>query len=449
MPKGAVVSNKKRFDQDFSPIEGLENESKKTSNKPDDFKHLFSNNTDDHFRIGLTIAKKSVKLYSPFADSDVIVASPLGLKTIIDSDEEDKELDIQNITASIEMLVIDRAEFLLMQNWKNVQLVVSQLNQRPTISKFPNPARIRLAHLAGLGKHYRQSLVFSSIDSPFIELLTACFSNFEGLAYFPYVPSFPKNMTTFIPHWIHSTQESFTEPTMNLKTIPFFVKEAKSSKDLEIVKNDTFPSEDSFGNHIVTTYENIHSNQDYNNLKGSAIPSARVAAFRQRILPRLIRGNDKRVLIYVPDFYDAEILKMMLQKEGLEFCYINEYSSDIEGDRFRSLFGDGKIRILMITERYYFYKRRRIVGAMNFIFLGPPSFPWFGTELINTGFFKNAQKPRENEVDFNEPDTKRKRIEPAEQPLKPQYNVTVLYFSPLESTLISSFLGSASTAQAL
>ena len=49
----------------------------------EDFDVTFAGNTDEHFRIGLSVSKKSIRLYSPFYMADIIIASPLGLRTII------------------------------------------------------------------------------------------------------------------------------------------------------------------------------------------------------------------------------------------------------------------------------------------------------------------------------------------------------------------------------
>ena len=48
-----------------------------------DFKAMFHGNTDDCFRVGITVMRRALKLYADFYSSDIIVASPLGIRTII------------------------------------------------------------------------------------------------------------------------------------------------------------------------------------------------------------------------------------------------------------------------------------------------------------------------------------------------------------------------------
>ena len=49
----------------------------------DDFKKMFAGNSDDFFRVGMVIMRKGIKLFTEFYSSDIIVASPVGLRSII------------------------------------------------------------------------------------------------------------------------------------------------------------------------------------------------------------------------------------------------------------------------------------------------------------------------------------------------------------------------------
>lgn len=80
------------FDSDSDGDEANRCKRKKKKNKkirsdlkPRDHRALFSGNSDDHFRLGIRVTRGAVTLYSDFDDSDIIVASPLGLATYLQS----------------------------------------------------------------------------------------------------------------------------------------------------------------------------------------------------------------------------------------------------------------------------------------------------------------------------------------------------------------------------
>lgn len=67
---------------------------------------------------GVAVLQKSMRLYAPFYSSDIIIASPLGLRTVIGAEGEKKR--DYDFLSSIQMLIIDEADIYLMQNWEHV-----------------------------------------------------------------------------------------------------------------------------------------------------------------------------------------------------------------------------------------------------------------------------------------------------------------------------------------
>ncbi|KAK7503494.1 hypothetical protein BaRGS_00005415 [Batillaria attramentaria] len=156
-----MVSNRKRFKSEYGDA-GHDDDKKGL--KPEDYDALFTGNTDEHFRIGLSVSKKSLRLYSPFYMADIIIASPLGLRTVIGAQgDRDRDYDF---LSSIELLIMDQADVFLMQNWDHVLHLFDHLHLQPRQGHGVDFSRVRMWTLNGWSKHYRQTLIFSSIILP-------------------------------------------------------------------------------------------------------------------------------------------------------------------------------------------------------------------------------------------------------------------------------------------
>ena len=185
-----VVDNYDRFQHDFGPseLEGEEenndddrNRKSVLKSKGKDWQELFGDdsNSDDKFKIGISLTTNSssfhhpqqptkkkknnknkkgisLKLYSEFYKSDIIIASPLGLKLACSSsnnnnEEEDNDnsggdhnKEDVDFLSSIEICIVDHSDVLLMQNWDHVVSSLESLNQQPSkINKDTDYSRVR------------------------------------------------------------------------------------------------------------------------------------------------------------------------------------------------------------------------------------------------------------------------------------------------------------------
>lgn len=310
----------KRFLTEFSSSKELRDPQNK---KPVDYMQTFAGNTDDSFRIGMAITKKSLKLYTDFYDSDVIICSPLSLRMMITSERPDYDF-----LSSIEILVLDQTEIFLMQNWEHVIEIVKHVNLKPANSERVDFSRVKMPFLDEKASLFRQNIVLgSAVFNEAVALFNRSSSNYAGQVVFP-------------------NDVPLTEASISR----VFVKHPQQ-----------------FIRHECTSLESCSD--------------ARFEYFTHVVMPSI--RDETHVLIYVSSYFDFVRLRNFLKREEYNFVSVCEYTDDGKVAQCRSQFVKEGRRLMLYTERIHFYRRFLIKGVRKVIFYQLPSLPQFYSQICN------------------------------------------------------------------
>jgi U3 small nucleolar RNA-associated protein 25 len=333
--------NKKRFEDSYVADEDM------STDKPGDYCELFAGNNDDMFRIGIKFTRKTMKFFSQFYNSDLIIASPLGVRQAISGKKADSDF-----LSSIEILVLDQADALLMQNWEHVTHIMEHLNQQPKEAHGCDFSRVRSWYLDGSAKYLRQTIMLSSYLTPqHISLFATHAQNTAGRAiYQPFHAG-----AILIPQalGIKQTFLRFPSPTLS---------------------ND---------------------------------PTARFKHFTSAILPSIAKmprnpdGSGLGILIYVPDSLDFPKLRnhFSFHPSCVNISYgsldENHAPATKEARRARSHFETGRHSVLLYTERAHHFFRHKLRGVKKVVFYGVPTNPIFYEEV---GAFMEQEDVRDASI---------------------------------------------------
>ncbi|XP_017045026.1 U3 small nucleolar RNA-associated protein 25 homolog [Drosophila ficusphila] len=325
------IANYERFLQDYS---GNTIYFPKTNPKPVDYEQTFSGNTDDNFKLGIRFTKKTMSLFSDMNLSDILIASPLGLRMLVT--DKDNDFDFLN---SIELLVIDQAELFLAQNWENLLHSLDHLHLQPQKLPDANCQRVRTWCLSGASSFYRQTLLFSSHDLPeFRAVLNSKCKNYQGK-----------------------------------------VRIANQVEHGDI-RNVLTPLQQVFRRISCSSVESTFDD--------------RFEYFVKNIMPQFSKPGFSHCMLYVPSYFDYVRIRNYFKTEMVSFVQINEYTKKEKISRARDIFFHSGASVLLYSERAHFFRRTRIKGIRNLIMYQPPNFPHFYSEMINL-MLESNQNPRD------------------------------------------------------
>jgi len=332
--RGDSVNKLERIEEDFLAYEDSDSDEdveeeagKKRKFKPfvpEDHKAIFKGNTDDHFRLGLKLTKASVRLYVDFFGADIIFASPLGLITALQDEQS-----ASDFLSAIEICVIDHAHIIQMQNWAHVITILDAMNGLPKEMRDCDIQRVHESHLNGHARHLRQTILLSAFQTPEQNALfnRRCV-NLEGKV---------------------RLRSSFKGVLgqLSIKTRQQF--ERINMKAADVVNSDDI----------------------------------RFKYFVKHVLPRIRENPEPGVVIFVSSYFDFVRVRNLLTKEDVSFAVNSEYTEPREAARARTLFADGRKRVLLLSERAHFYFRRRIKGAREICFYSLPEHAHYYPELVS------------------------------------------------------------------
>ena len=317
------ITNKKKFMDEYSEFDSM----------------------DDCFRLGINISffENKMRLYTPFDESDIIIASPLGLKLAkpTDNDKSFKNNKVYDFLSSIEIFLMDFSEVFIYQNMEHLNEILSFLNKQPKNNQnIVDINRIKETYANNYGEYLRQNIIISQFKCLDIDVaINDICKNINGKIILngPY-----ENQLNLI-------KNEFAEKYKLLNSDNYEIRyEFKILRDF---KEEDFEEKFKY--------------------------------FTKNIWQNLYESFEKHTIIFVSSTFDYMILKSFFKKKSKSVCFISEDTDKKDWQRNRLFFEQGKYKFLLYDERAHVYKKINLKFAKNIFFYSLPEDPNIFNEMIH------------------------------------------------------------------
>ncbi|KAH8613838.1 putative Utp25 U3 small nucleolar RNA associated SSU processome protein 25 [Trypanosoma vivax] len=315
------------FNEDFTELE--EAMDPNFTRRPPDFQRQFEGNIDDTFCVGLKLEPSSIRVYTHPLNSDLIICSPLGLRRRLE-----RNGDVLVSLSSIEVCIIDEAHVLLMQNWQHVMAVLRMLNRRPrdTTYGLADLRRVYAWALEGRSGRHRQTIVSTDVTNAALLATFRTFLNNSGRVLLQRREEVGVLQQVMVPvrqHFMRFEPGNSVESCDDAR-FDFFIKEVFSTKIAPLISRDV------------------------------------------------------RTIVFVPSYFDyVRLRNHMIREHRDSFASICEYTSLKQQRKSLGQFTDLERPLLLVTERFYFFRRYFVKHAEVIVFYSPPISASFYASLVS------------------------------------------------------------------
>lgn len=318
-----------------------------------------------------------LRLYSDFYISDIILASPIALKLVMEANANKLDCDF---LSSIEQVIVHQADVLSMQNWEHVDFVLRHVNLLPKEQHDDTDfSRVRSYFLEGHGAEHRQLMMLSAFHTPELQ---ACFREFARS---------------------HRGQMRLKKDWERMSPLAFRVGDETDEGAATLTKSrgggdgaidDVLVSAKQVFQHIPLPVANEDSDDDRVATSKKTAPvnslsvveeaeERRFLYFKEHVLAPILRLKQARTMIVTPSYLDFVRLRNHLIEQEVNATYLSEYSSESDVARARSKFFQGTKDILLYSGRAHFFRRFKIRGARHVVFYSLPEYAHFYPEIVN------------------------------------------------------------------